>query len=96
MVKRYLDINGVRVVFELLKEKLSLTKEELYNELKKNISDNFYQKTEIDEKILNIYEDLGEYEKKFDNYYTKQEVDGMLPEELSIENVNSAYNEKNN
>lgn len=91
MVKKYLDINGVEIVFEVMKEKLDLTKEELFNELKKNAT-SYYTKNEVDEKVSDLLEKIKENRALLDNYYTKYEIDGMLPNEIAVEDIIDAYN----
>ena len=78
MVNEYLDIGGVKVVFNILKDKIKLSKEELLSEIENNTKG-------INKRIDDLKEDLT------NNYYTKTEVDSLLPDNLSREEINTAY-----
>ena len=82
IVKEYLDIDGVKVVFKILKSKLDLSREELMSEIER-------RSKRLERKIDKLEVNLG------DNYYTKKEVDSLLPDRLTEEEVDSAYEENN-
>ena len=74
--KAYLDINGVSFIFNVMKDKLSLSKTELLDEIQKNT-----------QRIENLESRL-EY-----NYYTKHEVDNLLPTHLTRGEVVNCFHE---
>lgn len=82
-IKEYLDINGVRLMFKILKDKMDLSKEELLGEMKKN-------NRRLEKKIFEISDNLNE------NYYTKIEIDGMMPDRMSERQIQRAYDRANN
>lgn len=82
IVKEYVDIKGVRLIFKILKDKIDLSKKELMDEMRKNAG-------VCSRKIREIEKNLNE------NYYTKVEIDGMMPDRLTERQIIRAYERAN-
>lgn len=83
IVKEYVDIKGVRLIFKIMKDKLNLTKKELMEEMRKNAGI-------CDKKIKDLENKLN------DNYYTKTEINDMMPDRLTEKQIQRAYDRVNN
>lgn len=82
IVNEYLDINGVKVIFDIIKDKLNLTKDELLKE----ISFNQKKLDLMNDKVNNLKHLLD------DEYYNKWEIENLLPNNIEKELIQEAYN----
>lgn len=82
IVKEYVDIKGVRLIFKILKDKIDLSKKELMDEMRKNAG-------VCSRKIRELEKNLNE------NYYTKTEIDTMMPEGIPERTIERIYDRVN-
>ena len=80
-VTRYLDINGVRLVFNIMKDHLYLQKDELL----KRINDNTCKIEKLRNKINDIEDELH------DNYFTKSQIIKMQPDAIKPRQIVDAF-----
>lgn len=95
-VNEFVDINGVKIMFKVMKDKLSLSHDELLHEINKNniemnkkINSLKCDVRYLDKNMSNMQNEITKILDKVnnfntDNYYTKNEVDDLVERNTGI------------
>lgn len=81
--KEYVDIDGVKAIFTVVKEHMNMDKKDLLMMIKENTKS-----------IKDVENNLEYIRKNLErHYYTKREIDSLLPIAITIEEVEQIYKE---